>query len=73
CVGTGKASFTVINGTDGFEQIIKALESVSVSLILMEATGGLEAPVAYHLQAEGYEIAVVNPRQARDFCRAMGY
>jgi transposase len=68
-----KLLYTVINGTDGFEQIIKALKSVSVSLILMEATGGLEAPVAYRLQAEGYEIAVVNPRQARDFCRAMGY
>lgn len=39
----------------------------------MEATGGLEAAVACALQAEGFEIAVVNPRQARDFARAMGY
>ena len=73
CAGAGNTSFTVVNGTDGFEQIINALKDASVSLILMEATGGLEAGVAYHLQSEGYEIAVVNPRQARDFCRAMGY
>lgn len=39
----------------------------------MEATGGLEAAVACALQAEGFELAVVNPRQARDFARAMGY
>ncbi|WP_282677646.1 IS110 family RNA-guided transposase, partial [Serratia marcescens] len=45
----------------------------AVALVLMEATGGLEAAVACALQAEGFEIAVVNPRQARDFARAMGY
>ncbi len=39
----------------------------------MEATGGLEAAVTCALQAEDFEIAVVNPRQARDFVRAMGY
>lgn len=39
----------------------------------MEATGGLEAAVACSLQADGFEVAVVNPRQARDFARAMGY
>ncbi|WP_448196274.1 IS110 family transposase, partial [Raoultella planticola] len=44
-----------------------------VALVLMEATGGLEAAVACSLQAEGFDVAVVNPRQARDFARAMGY
>ncbi len=39
----------------------------------MEVTGGLEAAVACSLQAEGFDVAVVNPRQARDFARAMGY
>ena len=39
----------------------------------MEATGGLEAAVACSLQAEGFDIAVINPRQARNFSRAMGY
>ncbi len=39
----------------------------------MEATGGLEAAVACSLQAEGFDVAVINPRQARGFARVMGY
>ncbi|EED3242870.1 IS110 family transposase [Salmonella enterica subsp. enterica] len=65
--------FSVTNDTDGFDSIIAELREYSVALVLMEATGGLEAAVACALQAEGFEIAVVNPRQARDFARAMGY
>ncbi|EJH1737680.1 IS110 family transposase [Escherichia coli] len=53
--------------------MIAELRKHSVALILMEATGGLEAAVACSLQADGFEVAVVNPRQARDFARAMGY
>ncbi|ECD9518226.1 IS110 family transposase [Salmonella enterica] len=65
--------FSVSNDTDGFDSIIAELRKHSVALVLMEATGGLEAAVACALQAEGFELAVVNPRQARDFARAMGY
>ncbi|HBM0024900.1 TPA: IS110 family transposase [Salmonella enterica] len=65
--------FSVANDTDGFDFIIAELRQHDVALVLMEATGGLEAAVACALQAEGFEIAVVNPRQARDFARAMGY
>ncbi|ECA4661448.1 IS110 family transposase [Salmonella enterica subsp. enterica serovar Cerro] len=65
--------FSVANDTDGFDSIIAELRKHSVALVLMEATGGLEAAVACALQAEGFELAVVNPRQARDFARAMGY
>lgn len=39
----------------------------------MEASGGLERDLACALQAAGFAVAVVNPRQARDFARAMGY
>lgn len=45
----------------------------SIALVLMEATGGLEAAVACYLQAEGFDVAIINPRQARDFARSMGY
>lgn len=65
--------FSVANDADGFDSIIAVLRKHIVALVLMEATGGLEAAVACALQAEGFEIAVVNPRQARDFARAMGY
>ena len=67
------AQFTVSNDSDGFNAIITGLRRHSVALVLMEATGGLEVAVACSLQAEGFEVAVVNPRQARDFARAMGY
>lgn len=64
---------TVSNDTDGFDAIIAELKKQPVALVLMEVTGGLEAAVACSLQAEGFDVAVVNPRQARDFARAMGY
>ncbi len=67
------AQFTVSNDSDGFEAIIVELSKHPVVLVLMEATGGLEAAVACSLQAEGLDVVVINPRQVRDFARAMGY
>ncbi len=55
------AQFTVSNDSDGFNAIITGLRRHSVALVLMEATGGLEVAVACSLQAEGFEVAVVNP------------
>lgn len=70
---TDITQFTVSNDSAGFDAIIAELREHSVALILMEATGGLEAAVACQLQAEGFDVAVINPRQARDFARAMGH
>jgi transposase len=39
---------------------------------MMRATGGDETELACALQAAGLSVAVVNPRQARDFARSMG-
>src|SRR6218665_2273036 len=44
----------------------------SPALVVLEATGGYEFEAACALQAAGLDVAVVNPRQARDFARAMG-
>lgn len=65
--------FTTDNNSDGFDAIIAELRKYNVALVLMEATGGLEATVACALQVEGFDVVVINPRQARDFVRAMGY
>lgn len=43
-----------------------------IALIVLEATGGLEAEIAWALQLAGWPVVVVNPRQARDFARSMG-
>ncbi|MGK4357830.1 IS110 family transposase [Enterobacter cloacae] len=65
--------FTVPNEDGGFNHILKELKRNETQLILMEATGGLESSVAGYLQSEGFDVVVINPRQARDFARAMGY
>lgn len=41
-------------------------------LVLLEATGGYEQPLALALAGAGLPVSVINPRQARDFARCMG-
>jgi len=71
-IGAIEPSFTVKNEPGGFDELLGKLAGLQVSLIVLEATGGWEAAVACALQARGYAVAVVNPRQARDFARSMG-
>lgn len=40
--------------------------------VVLEATGGLETVVAGLLTQRGFSVAIVNPRQVRDFARALG-
>jgi transposase len=40
--------------------------------VVVEATGGREVPLVRGLQRAGIKVAVVNPRQARDFAKATG-
>lgn len=63
---------TFTNDEAGWEVLIGELDSWVVELIVMEATGGLERKLAVALQAAGFSVAVVNPRQARHFAIAMG-
>ena len=42
------------------------------TLVVMEASGGLEQRLAAELAARGVRLAVVNPRQVRQFARASG-
>jgi transposase len=60
------------NETDGHTALVALLQPLAVQLVVMEATGGYEAAVACALQAAGLPVAVVNPRQARDFAKALG-
>jgi len=56
----------------GIAQVVKHLAQVAPTLIVMEATGGLEMRLASELTAKGLPVAVINPRQARDFAKATG-
>lgn len=57
---------------DGLARLVAQCHAQPIALIVLEATGGYEAPVAAALAAAGLPLAVVNPRQVRDFAKAIG-
>jgi len=56
----------------GLAALVAQCQAAPVGLVVLEATGGYEAPVAAALLSAGLPVAVVNPRQVRDFARALG-
>jgi transposase len=68
----GTESQHFANDAEGIEQLAAALTQAGVDLVVLEATGGYEALTATSLQLAGLAVAVVNPRQARDFAKSMG-
>lgn len=56
---------------DGIQQFVDWLQAYRVQQVCLEATGGLERRLVNTLQQAGFSVAVVNPRQIRDFARAM--
>jgi len=61
------------NDEAGITAVLTRLRDLPVALVLMEATGGFERALAQHLCIAGLAVIVVNPRQAHDFGKAMGY
>lgn len=72
CLLPRKQHFTVDNGPAGLDQIIRQLKTLDPCLVVLEATGGYEIPVAAAIHDAGFDVAVVNPRQVRDFARSIG-
>jgi transposase len=64
--------FAVSNDEAGIDELLGRLAEVSDALVVLEASGGFERPVAAALAASGVALFVVNPRQARDFAKATG-
>ena len=56
----------------GLAELTKRLKSEEDALVVLEATGGLEIRVTAHLTTAGMAVVIVNPRQVRDFARALG-
>lgn len=52
--------------------LVHRLQALQPALVVMEASGGLERPVAQALAQAELPVAVVNPRQVRDFAKATG-
>lgn len=65
-------SFTTSNDDKGIERIIAHMRELQPTLIVMEATGGLEMPLVGALITNHLPVAVINPRRARDFAKACG-
>jgi len=63
---------TLPNTKAGCEQLKKALPDPATCLIVLEATGGFEREVVADLTDAGYRVAVINPKRARDFAKALG-
>ena len=68
---SGRA-FAVARDGEGLDQLVDDLRHLAPALIVLEATGGFELTVAAALAGAALPLAVVNPRQVRDFARATG-
>jgi hypothetical protein len=62
----------VANDATGIAQLVTRLDELRPALITLEATGGYERAVVSALAGSGLPVAVVNPRQVRDFAKATG-
>jgi transposase len=60
------------NAPEGIQALCHTLAAQPPALIVLEATGGLQDRAAAALAAAGLPLAVVNPRQVRDFARSLG-
>lgn len=65
-------AFAVPRDDDGLDKLIERLVPLAPALVVLEATGGFETVVTAALAGAGLAVVVVNPRQIRDFARAMG-
>jgi transposase len=65
-------SLAAANDEAGVAGLAERLAALRPALVVLEATGGLQARLAAGLAAVGLPVAVVNPRQVRDFARATG-
>jgi transposase len=65
-------AFAVARDSEGLAALIERLRPLDPHLVVLEATGGFELTVAAALVSAAIPLAVVNPRQIRDFARATG-
>jgi transposase len=69
---TGPTVRRFANDGDGIAALLAAVTEQAPRLVVLEATGGYETAVVAALAVAGVAVAVVNPRQVRDFAKATG-
>jgi transposase len=65
-------TWSVANDAPGITEAVQRLAQLHPKLVVLEATGGLQMPVAAALATAGLPLSMVNPRQVRDVARAIG-
>jgi transposase len=65
-------SWQVANAELGIATLVKRLTKLQPTLVVLEATGRLETATVSSLAVAGIPLAIVNPRQVRDFARSTG-
>jgi transposase len=65
-------SWSVSHNAVEIERLVEKLKALAPTLVVLEATGGLQRPLVAALAVAKVDVAVVNPRQVRDFARATG-
>jgi transposase len=71
CLPSGETG-TLPNEDGGIRELVARCQALAPALIVLEATGGYEAALVAALATAGLSLAVVNPRQVRDFAKATG-
>lgn len=66
-------SFSLTHGESAIAALVQQLCALSPTLIVLEATGGMEIPLTSALATAGLPVVVINPRQVRDFAKASGH
>lgn len=65
-------AFQMDNSSDGITALIEKLRAFTVHLVVVEATGGYEQEAFVRLNAANIPTVRINPRQGRDFAKAIG-
>ena len=65
-------TWTISNDESGIRELVSRLKALDPAIVVLESTGGLELPSVAALAAAALPVAIVNPRQVRDFARATG-
>jgi transposase len=66
------ARWQVDNAEAGIALLVQELVELQPTLIVLEATGGYETAAVAALASAGLAVAVINPRQSRDFAKSLG-
>ena len=67
------ASSSLTHDESAIATVVEQLRALSPTLIVLEATGGMEIPLTSALATAGLPVVVINPRQVRDFAKASGH